>query len=345
MSVNIEVSCKNCGSKNIVKYGKFGDVQYLWCKDCQRKFTELDTLPNMKTPIKEISSALNGYYGGEPLDAIQNRLKQDYGDYLSEPAIYKWVVRFTREAIEKAKDFTPKVGNTWVADETVISIDGHNVWFWDIIDADSRYLLASHVSLKRTVKDAQILIEKAIERAGKSPKVIITDKLRGYVDGIDLASLGLTEHKQSQPFVKEDSTNLIERFHGILKQRTDAMHHFKDIDTARLLTEGWLIHYNFFKEHESLGNESPAQHMKIPLPFSNWETIVRGYDYKNEQKPEHYAPEPKTVSITSWDKSKAYHRDTMAKYNALKPRKPKKRTPQPKSNSASITVLKIDKSK
>jgi len=336
MSVNIEVVCKNCKSKNIVKYGKFGDVQYLWCKDCKRKFTELDTLPNMKTPIKEISSALNGYYGGEPLDAIQSRLKQDYGDYFSEHAIYKWIVRFTREAIEKAKDFTPTVGNTWVADETVISIGGRNVWFWDIIDADSRYLLASHISLKRTVKDAQILIEKAIDRAGKSPKVIITDKLRGYVDGIDLASLGFTEHKQSQPFVKEDSTNLIERFHGILKQRTDAMHHFKDIDTARLLTEGWLIHYNFFKEHESLGNVSPAQHMKTSLPFSNWETIVRGFDYKNEQKPVPYAPEPKTVSITNWAKSREYNRITALKSKAKKPRPRKPRKHEPKSD---ISIL------
>jgi len=332
MSVNIEVTCKYCKSKNIVKYGKVGDVQYLWCKDCQRKFTELDTLPNMKTPIKEISSALNGYYGGEPIDAIQSRLKQDYGDYLSEMAIYKWIVRFTREAIEKAKDFTPKVGNTWVADETVIRVGGHNVWFWDIIDVDSRYLLASHVSEKRTVKDAQILIEKAIERAGKSPRVILTDKLRAYVDGIDLASLGLTEHRQSTPFVVADSTNMIERFHGILKQRTDAMHHFQDIDTARLLTEGWLIHYNFFKEHESLGNVSPAQHMKVTLPFSNWETIVRGFDYENEQKAEPYAPEPKTVSITDWHKSKEYNRITALKSIAKKPKLRKAKRPhQPTS--------------
>jgi putative transposase len=341
MNTTNEIICKYCKSENVVKYGKVGDVQYLWCKDCQRKFIDSDTLPKMKTPIKEIASAMNGYYGGEPIDAIQNRLKQDYGDYLSEMAIYKWVARFTREAVEKAKDFTPAVGNTWVADETGINVGGYNVWFWDIIDVDSRYLLASHVSEKRTVKDAQILIEKAIERAGKPPKVIITDKLRGYVDGINLASLGLAEHKQSMPFVKTDSTNMIERFHGILKQRTDAMHHFKDIDTARLITEGWLIHYNFFKEHESLGNVSPAQHMKTKLPFSDWEDIVRGFDYTKEQKSEPYNPEPKTVSVTKWDLSKEYNRITALKSKGkhTKPLKTKRRS----SNLSLIVVTKKDK--
>ncbi len=320
MNQKISPNCKNCGSANTVKYGILNGIQRYFCKDCNRKFTELDTLPRMKTPIKEIASAMAGYYGGEPIDAIQNRLNQDYDNYLSEMAIYKWIARFTREAIEKAKDFTPIVGNTWVADETGINVGGHNVWFWDIIDADSRYLLASHVSLKRTTKDAQILIEKAIDRAGKLPKVILTDKLSAYIDGIGIASLGLTKHIQSQPFVKEDSTNTIERFHGILKQRTDAMHHFRDIDTARLLTEGWLIHYNFFKEHESLGNVSPAQHMKIALPFNDWEDIVRGFKRENEVRPEPYRPELKTISVTNWDRSKEYNRITAIKSKAKRAR-------------------------
>lgn len=81
-----------------------------------------------------------------PLDAIQAQLKQDYGDYVSEAGIYNWVVRFSREAVEKAKDFKPKIGDTWIADETVLKVKGKQVWFWDIIDVKSRYLLASHLS-------------------------------------------------------------------------------------------------------------------------------------------------------------------------------------------------------
>jgi putative transposase len=267
--------CKYCNSPNVIRFGTFQGIQRYWCKDCKRKFTELDTLPKMKTPINEIGSVLNMYYGGMPIDAIQTHLNQAYGKYLSEPAIYKWIVRFTKEAIVKAKDFKPKVGNIWIADETGVNVGNRNVWFWDIIDTKSRYLLASHISVVRRTEDAQILIEKAIKRAGKIPEVIITDKLNAYIDGIDLASRGRVRHIISRPFTDEDSTNIIERFQGTLKQRTRVIHHFRDLDTARLLTEGWLIHYNFFKEHESLGNVSPVKHMKIEMPFQDWNDVVR----------------------------------------------------------------------
>ena len=269
------MNCKYCNSINIIKFGTYKGVQRYFCKDCQHKFIELDTLPKMKTPINEIGSVLNMYYGGMPIDAIQTQLKMQYGKYLSEPAIYKWIVRFTKEAITKTKDFKPEVGNVWLADETGINVGNRNVWLWDIIDAKTRYLLASHISLARTTEDAQILMEKAIERAGKMPGIVITDKLQAYIDGIDLATGGRIKHIRSKPFTDENSTNIIERFHGTLKQRTNVIHHFKDLETARLLTEGWLIHYNFFKEHESLGNISPVKHMNLDMPFNDWNDVVR----------------------------------------------------------------------
>lgn len=308
--------CKYCNSNQVIKFGTYNGVQRYYCKDCRRKFTSLDTLPRMKTPISWIGNVLNMYYGGMPIDAIQNNLNQQYGKYLSEPAIYKWIMRFTSEAIRKAKDFKPKVGNTWLADETGINVGGRNVWFWDIIDAKSRYLLASHISLARTTDDAQILIEKAIDRAGKMPDVIITDKLRAYIDGIDLASNGRIKHIRSKPFTNENSTNIIERFHGTLKQRAEVIHHFKDLQTARLLTEGWLIYYNFFKEHETLGNVSPVRHMKIDMPFNDWNNVVR---YSNVAKPTRFEfVKPRHIPLTEKQKQSAYFRKATQKSLAKK---------------------------
>jgi transposase-like protein len=272
----------------------------------------------MKTPINEVAAALNMYYGGMPIDAIQTQLKLQYSKYLSEPAIYKWIVRFTKEAIAKSKDFKPEIGNVWLADETGLNVGNHNVWFWDIIDAKSRYLIASHISVVRATDDAQILIEKAIRRAGKMPDVIITDKLRAYIDGIDLATGGRARHIRSKPFTDEGSTNIIERFHGTLKQRTEVIHHFKDLATARLLTEGWLIHYNFFKDHESLGNVSPVEHMKVKMPFSNWDDIVR---YSNVAEPAGFVPvllKPIHRPHTLKQKRSAYYRKAMRKDRAKK---------------------------
>jgi transposase-like protein len=317
----MNILCKYCNSPNVIKFGTYTDaeakdIQRYFCKDCKRKFTGLDTLPKGKTPIDQISSALMSYYGGMPLDAIQRHHEQQYGNYLSEAGIYKWVIRFTKEAITKAKDFKPNVGNVWLADETGINIGGKNYWFWDVIDAESRYLLASHVSLKRSTDDAQILIEKAIERAGKAPKVIITDKLAAYIDGIDLAGSGHISHLRSKPFVKEDSTNIIERFHGTFKQRESVMRNFNDINTARLLTEGWLIHYNFFKEHEALDNVSPVQHMKLPMPFKDWQDVVRGYSGKEIEI--HFQLMPKAMPSTPNQIRSDYFRKAISKSRTKK---------------------------
>ena len=277
MIVNTQgTTCKYCGSDRVIKFGTFEGVQRYWCKDCQRKFADNQALPKMRTPQKAVASALSCYFGGMPLDSIQRHLQQQYNIYMSESGIYNWVIRFAKEAVDRTKDFQPKAGDIWIADETMLKVGGHNIWFWDIIDVDSRYLLASHLSTSRTTQDAALLMKKAADRAGKAPKHIITDRLAAYLDGIELVFGADTKHIQSEPFVEADSTNIIERFHGTLKDRTNVVRGFKNMDTARVLTDAWLVHYNFFKEHETLGNVPPAQKMGIELPFKDWAEVVGG---------------------------------------------------------------------
>ncbi len=272
--MNVETpNCKYCGSPNVVKFGTFEGVQRYWCKDCERKFADNDALPKMKTPVTVIASALSCYYGGMPLDAIQRHLQQQYGTYYSEMGIYNWVIRFSKEAVDRAKGFQPITGDTWIADETVLKVGGKNIWFFDVIDEKSRYLLASRLAPSRTIKDVALVMNEARCKAGKSPKRIITDKLAAYIDGIELVFGADTEHIQSKPFVDVNSTNIIERFHGTLKDRTKVVRGFKNMDTARLLTEAWLVYYNFFKEHETLGNIPPAVVMGA-TPIKDWSDVV-----------------------------------------------------------------------
>lgn len=229
----------------------------------------------MKTPARLIASAMGMYYGGMPLDAIQQQFKQDHNLDMSESNYWNWVKRFTKEAIKQAKDFKPSVGDQWVADETYMKLGKRNVYFWDIIDADTRYLLATHVSFTRSGRDAKALMDLAQERAGKSPKVVVTDKLAAYIMAIEDAFGADSKHRQGGPFDLVNSTSLIERFHRTLEQRTKVFQKYKDIDNIRLLTDGWLINYNFFKQNEGCGNIPPAQVMSKVVPFKDWNDIVR----------------------------------------------------------------------
>jgi transposase-like protein len=268
-------NCKYCGSSNVIKYGTYQGVQRYWCKNCKRKFADNKALFGMKTPIGHIASALSCYFGGMPLDSVQRHLQQQYKAYYSEMGIYNWVKRFAKRAVERIKDFKPIVGDTWIADETMLKVGGKKVWFFDVIDKKTRYLLASRLATSRTIKEAALVMKEAKKVAGKSPKRIITDRLAAYIDGIELVFGADTRHVQSKPFVDVDSTNIIERFHGTLKERTDVIRGFKNMKTAELLTDAWLVHYNFFKEHESLGNIPPAQKMGLITPFKNWAEVVR----------------------------------------------------------------------
>ena len=242
----------------------------------------------MKTPAKLIASALGMYYGGMPLDAIQQQFRQDHDLDMSESTYWNWVKRFTKEAIRQCKDFKPDVGDTWVADETYMKLGDKAIYFWDVIDTKTNYLLASHVSFSRGAREARILMRLAAQRAGKTPKIIITDKLGSYIVAIEDEFGADTKHIQGSPFktvFSGESTAEIERFHKTLEQRTKVFEKFKDIASIKLLTNGWLINYNFFKQNEGCGNIPPAQAASKVVPVKDWNDVVipegaPDFDYK-----------------------------------------------------------------
>ena len=273
--VTMDITCKYCNSTHVVKFGAYKGIQRYWCKSCKRKFVLNNALPKMKTPARPIASALSFYFDGMPLDAIQRQLQQQYGLYVSESCIYNWITRFSREAVNRINDFKPDTGDKWVVDETVIKVSGKKVWFWDVIDQNSRYLLASKLSNTGSAKDAALVMKEAQKAAGKTPKWIITVRLTAYTDGIEIVFSANTKHVQSKPFIDKDATNVIERFHGMMQDRTNAVRSIKNKENANLLTDAWLVHYNFFKQHKALSNIPPAQKMKKPVPFKGWEDVLR----------------------------------------------------------------------
>jgi len=230
----------------------------------------------MKTPIMQVAAALSMYYRGMSIDEIRGHLQQQYNNQPSSSTVYEWITRFSDEAERKTRDYKPNVGYVWLADETMLDIGGHKVWFWDLIDIKTRFLLASHMSFQRTTQHAQSLVEKAVRRAGKSPKVIITDRLQAYLDGIELALGGDAQHVQSRGFMLKPNTNLIERFQGILKSRTKVMRGLKTPETALTILDGWLVYYNFFRPHESLGDKTPAEKAGLGnVPLKDWLDVVK----------------------------------------------------------------------
>ncbi|APV43797.1 transposase [Dehalogenimonas formicexedens] len=273
--MNNGITCKYCQSEHVSKFGKYKETQLYWCPSCKRKFKADSALFNMQKPPNYVTSALNMFYTGMSYGDISKFLEQEYQYKASKHVLYNWVNKYTDQAVEHYRNEHPKVGDTWIADETFMDVDGRKIFFWDIIDSDTRYLIATRASFTRGTKDAQMLMEAAAKRAGKQPKVVLTDKYRAYVDGIELAFGADTEHRQSRPFVAEDSTNKIERFHNTLKDRTKVMRGFRDIETLISFTDGFAVYYNHFRPHEALHNKTPAEMAGLDISIKNWGDVCR----------------------------------------------------------------------
>lgn len=275
-----EITCKYCNSASVKKFGTFNGIQRYYCNDCKRKFVPNTALPYMQTPVEQVALALSLYYDGLSLNAIRRNLKQAYGNYPSDSTVYGWITRFTKEAIEKTKDIKPELGYVWLADETVIEIDGVKHWLWDIIDIKTRFLVASHISLRRTTDEAIMLMHKANRRAGKYPKVLMTDSLVAYFDAISLTYGNQARHLRVKKFTVKPNNNIIERLQGTIKGRTKVMRGLKSYETAKLIMEGFGVHYNFIRPHESLETATdkyvtPAKKAGVILPCDDWLRMIK----------------------------------------------------------------------
>jgi len=269
------IVCKWCGSTDVMKYGIRNGVQNYICRKCKRKFTAKDTPYHMQTPTEQIGAALNMFYDGLSLSAIARHLEETYKNPVNPSTVYRWILRYTSEAIRILDPLTPNVSETWVVDETVIKVAGYKVWFWDIIDADTRFLLASHLSRGRTILDVAIVMQRAWKKADKAPRFIISDAMPAYTDGIERVFGADALHIQTKGITHEINTNIIERFHGTVKDRTKVLRGFKTPQTAKLILNGFLIHYNFFRPHMTLRHKTPAEMAGIKSPAKNWIDVVR----------------------------------------------------------------------
>jgi len=272
------IICKYCGSNNVVKFGTYNSTQQYWCNVCKRKFSDKDTLFKMKIPINQIASAVGMYYDGLSQKKVCFQLKHIYNTDVSDFAVYNWLNRFVKDAIEITDSYKPNTGYVWLCDETAVKINGKNCWLLVCIDVKTRFLLATRLSPYRRVEDIEALLKDAYNRSGNIPKVIMTDSLQAYTYAIPNIFGNKTKHRKTKKFTVRPNNNIIERMQGTIKGRLKTMRGLKTLDSARILIDGFIINYNYFRPHETLSQTkptTPAQKADIKFPYLNWEMLIR----------------------------------------------------------------------
>lgn len=102
----------------------------------------------------------------------------------------------------------------------------------------------------------------------------MTDHLQAYIHGIKYTFGDKAKHLQIKKFTAKPDNNIIERMQGTIKERTKVMRDLKSFDSAQLILDGFLVDYNYFRPHETLGI-TPASKAQIQFPYDDWEVFIR----------------------------------------------------------------------
>ena len=272
------ITCRFCGSKDLIKYGKYESKQYYFCKNCKRKSMGTDAYPKMQYSKDLVVSALTYYYNGMSCNKIAHTFNDMRGLDMPKSTVWRWIIKYSKMVNDYVLSLKPHLSEIWIADETVVNIWGEQYWYWDIIDTDTRFLIASHLSKTRTMDDAIQLFSMAKQRSKTRPEIIITDRLNLYHPAFNRVFYtrykeDRVEHLTSHGFGSPTNINLIERFHGTIKQRYKTMRDLKDRFSASVVLDGFVTHYNFFLEHSYL-DMTPAYFVNIGENINNWGDLI-----------------------------------------------------------------------
>jgi putative transposase len=259
-------TCDHCKSHNVVMNGKrnnkSGIINRYLCKDCGHRFTDNQGFQKKREEPEKIALALDLYYRGLSIRKIAEHFQQVHNLNISHMTVYRWLIEYSRIASEWMQNQEVHTGERWHIDETVLNVNGEQRYLWNILDNETRFLLAMHVSKNRSLENTRIPIKKAKQQTNDRPTEVFTDGMMAYPPAIR-RELGRNTNKNVKgrwsPHVRvpsiraKQSNNIIERFHGSEKERIKVMRGFDNDAGCKSIMEGYRVHYNLIRDHQTLG--------------------------------------------------------------------------------------------
>ena len=236
--------CKRCGDTRFYKDGKNEHVKQLYkCKSCKFRFIWTSDLPRRNFFSNIISLAKEIYITtGISLRELAKKLKKFFNIKISHEGIRKWLL--ISENTISPREIV--VSSTWHVDETYIKIKGNGFWLWIVYCKENKQVLAWHISKRRTIKDAKIVLKKALDLVKIKPEKIITDGLLQYVTAIKKV-IGWNYRVQKENHIIDSGFGLnaiLERVNREVKRRIKWFNTFQSIEGANVFFNLFFYHFN-----------------------------------------------------------------------------------------------------
>jgi transposase-like protein len=275
--------CTFCFSDKIVKFGKVrssGKQRYR-CQNCGKTSVGENEFKKYKGSPKIITAVMDLYFKGCSLRKIQDHIKQFYSLEITHVTIYYWIKRFTKLMNNYVDTLQPQVSGMWHTDEQMVRIKKKDSWAycWNVIDAETRFLLANNITEGRSVAEARQVFRKAKD-VRKKPDVVVTDGLQAYNRAITREFKGgftKTEHIRNAGIAKSNNNNKVERFHNTFRERDKTIRGFQNNNTAQNWANGFRLYYNYIRPHSKFNGLTPSEvaGIKIQNSGNRWEGLLR----------------------------------------------------------------------
>ena len=273
-TTSVSLNCPACDNEHVVKIGKQSGNQRYLCRSCSKKFSANGKTPGRRFPPEITGAAVRMFYSGMSYKRIAEHIEDTYD--IKEPSkatIYEWVRDYTRSGVDGMADHKAHTSGHWVADEMMVWVGGEKYWNWNVMDSDTRYILASYLSKNRDGRAATAVMRRAEAASAEPPKTIKTDKWRAYNKAIANVFPD-AKHVQAEGLTAELNNNQSERLQGTFRQRTKTLRGLDTRASGQTYLDGWTLDYNLFRKHHSLGNKTPAEAARVAVPFGEWEDVV-----------------------------------------------------------------------
>lgn len=268
------ITCPSCKDGHVIKSGFHKDEQRFKCKACRTRFIANGKMPGMKFSAEQVGIILRHYYMGLSYFQIAESMRDLYDIEPSTDTLFRFVEWYTHKANCELEGRKAHTGKVWVADEHWVDVGGETMYHFNVMDADTRYLLASHLSRHRDANAAREVLRKALAAAHEPPEQIKTDKLRSYIKPIK-ELLPDTEHVRTKGIYHFINNNLSERLQNTFRSRTKTLRGLHSLETGQRFLDGYRITYNFFRRHKGIDGQRPGDVAKVDSPFREWADVVR----------------------------------------------------------------------
>jgi transposase-like protein len=128
------------------------------------------------------------------------------------------------------------------------------------------------------LEDTIAIFQKGFEQSKVRPIAVFVDGSHVYNRAFN--RVFYTMRKDTRPELVQrvgirarETNNIVERMHGTVKDRTRVMRGLKNFESAKSLLEGFTIHYNFVRPHQSLNGKTPAQAARTQAPRT-WRGLI-----------------------------------------------------------------------